>query len=167
MRCLPSLLLAVAAGTLAAGCDLSMKNQPRNDRMESPTLWPGGPQRAPPPAGTVAFEDIARDRALAYAPPITAALLERGQQRYAIYCSVCHGERGEGDGIVVRHGFPAPPSYHTERLRDAPPRHIVDVITDGYGVMYSYADRVPPTDRWAIAAYVKTLQVAGPEREAR
>lgn len=158
----PLLLLA-----LLGGCDLSMKNQPRDDRMGSATLWPHGPARQAPPAGTISEADVADAQALAHPPPLTAALLDRGQQRYQIYCSVCHGDRGDGDGVVVQHGFPAPPSYHTARLKAAPPRYIVDVITHGYGVMYSYADRVAPADRWAIAAYVKTLQVAGPGKEAK
>ncbi len=92
------------------------------------------------------------------APPITAALLERGQQRFDIYCSVCHGLAGYGDGQIVQRGFPAPPSYHTDRLRQAPSQHFYDVITNGYGVMFSYAQRVSPADRWAIAAYIRALQ---------
>lgn len=90
--------------------------------------------------------------------PITRGLLERGRERYGIYCAVCHGADGYGDGIVVARGFPAPPSYHEQRLVDAPAGHFFDVITQGYGVMYSYADRVSPSDRWAIAAYIRALQ---------
>lgn len=75
-----------------------------------------------------------------------------------IFCSVCHGSRGDGDGTVVKRGFPAPPSFHEPRLVAAPPGYVVDVITHGHGIMYSYADRVEPADRWAIAAYVKALQ---------
>jgi len=74
------------------------------------------------------------------------------------FCSPCHGARGAGDGVVVSRGFPPPPSYHQDRLRDAPPEHIVSVITNGTGTMYSYAERIPPEDRWAIAHYVKALQ---------
>ena len=92
--------------------------------------------------------------------PITLALLQRGRQRYDIYCAACHGLDGDGDGMVVQRGFPAPPSYHTERLRHAPDSHIYDVITHGYGVMYPYADRVDPDDRWAIVAYVRALQLS-------
>ena len=82
-------------------------------------------------------------------------------------CAVCHGRTGDGDGPVVKRGFPAPPSYHIARLAAAPPGYIVDVITHGHGVMYSYADRVAPADRWAIAAYVKVLQRARQDQEAR
>ncbi|MGH8797704.1 MAG: c-type cytochrome, partial [Caldimonas sp.] len=88
------------------------------------------------------------------------ALLLRGQERYTIYCMPCHSPAGDGDGPVVRRGFPAPPSYHSERLRGAPDRHYYDVITHGYGVMYPYADRVAPADRWAIVAYIRALQLS-------
>jgi mono/diheme cytochrome c family protein len=92
--------------------------------------------------------------------PVTRAVLERGRQRFEINCVPCHGETGEGNGIVVQRGFPAPPSYHIERLRAAPVGHFFDVMTRGYGVMYSYATRVTPEDRWAIAAYIRALQLS-------
>jgi cytochrome c553 len=91
---------------------------------------------------------------------ITRELLERGRERYDIYCAVCHGPNGDGHGVVVQRGFPAPPSYHIDRLRQAPPGYFFDVITRGYGVMYSYASRVEPADRWAIAAYIRALQLS-------
>lgn len=90
--------------------------------------------------------------------PLTAALLQRGRERFEVYCAPCHGLAGDGDGMIARRGFPAPPSYHTERLRRAPDSHFYQVITHGYGVMYPYADRVEPRDRWAIAAYIRALQ---------
>ena len=90
--------------------------------------------------------------------PITARVLARGQQRYDINCSPCHGFDGEGRGIVVQRGFPSPPSYQIARLRNAPAGHFYDVISNGYGAMYSYADRVKPADRWAITAYIRVLQ---------
>jgi mono/diheme cytochrome c family protein len=96
----------------------------------------------------------------ATSPQVTAALLRRGQERYTIYCMPCHSPAGDGDGPVVRRGFPHPPSYHEQRLRDAPDRHFFDVITQGHGVMYSYADRVSPQDRWAIVAYIRALQLS-------
>ena len=82
----------------------------------------------------------------------------RGRERYGIYCSPCHGLSGHGDGIIVSRGFPAPPSYHSDRLRSADAQHVFDVISNGYGVMYSYAARVEPRDRWAIVAYIRALQ---------
>jgi mono/diheme cytochrome c family protein len=96
----------------------------------------------------------------ATSPQVTPALLRRGQERYNIYCSPCHSPAGDGDGPVVRRGFPAPPSYHSERLRTAPDRHFYDVITHGHGVMVPYADRVAPADRWAIVAYIRALQLS-------
>jgi mono/diheme cytochrome c family protein len=91
---------------------------------------------------------------------ITSQVLDRGRERYDIYCSPCHGATGDGKGIVVRRGFPAPPSYHIPRLRNAPAGHFFDVMTRGYGVMYSYASRVTPEDRWAITAYIRALQLS-------
>ncbi|KAA5613319.1 cytochrome c [Rhodovastum atsumiense] len=105
------------------------------------------------PAGVVAFGEAPDP-----VPPLTPALLRRGQERFHIYCTPCHSELGDGNGMIVQRGFPSPPSYHIDRLRAAPPRHFVDVITNGYGVMYSFAYRVAPADRWAIAAYIKALQ---------
>lgn len=92
--------------------------------------------------------------------PVTMEVLERGQERFNIYCSPCHGLQGMGDGMIVQRGFSHPPSYHQDRLRDAPVGHFVDVITNGYGQMYSYAYRVKPEDRWAIAAYIRALQLS-------
>ena len=143
---------------LLGGCDLSMAHQAAERDQASEARWFGGPARAAPPEGTIAQDEPARVAALATPPPLTPALLDRGQERYGIYCVECHGSRGGGDGIIVRRGFPAPPSFHTARLVAAPPAYIVDIITHGHGVMYSYADRVEPADRWAIAAYVKALQ---------
>src|SRR5262250_2365434 len=85
-------------------------------------------------------------------------MLIRGQERFNIYCSPCHSRTGDGNGMIVQRGFPAPPSYHIDRLRQAPVGHFFDVITQGYGIMYSYAQRVEPADRWAIAAYIRVLQ---------
>src|SRR6185437_8605404 len=92
--------------------------------------------------------------------PITQQTLARGRERFDIYCSPCHSIVGDGDGMVVRRGFPTPPSYHTDRLRNAPDAHFYSVITHGYGAMYSYADRVAPHDRWAIVAYIRALQLS-------
>lgn len=92
--------------------------------------------------------------------PLTLTLLERGRERYGIFCAPCHGKTGDGDGRVVQRGFPAPPSYHDPRLRAAPDGHFFDVISRGYGVMYPYADRVAPDDRWAIVAYIRALQMS-------
>jgi hypothetical protein len=92
--------------------------------------------------------------------PVTQELLTRGQERYGIYCTPCHDPTGQGNGIIVKRGLKQPPSLHQQRLRDMPVAYFYDVITNGYGVMYSYASRVPVADRWAIAAYIRTLQLS-------
>lgn len=92
--------------------------------------------------------------------PVTKELIDRGQERYNINCIVCHGPVGNGDGMIVRRGFPQPPTYHDDRLRNAPVGHFFDVITNGWGKMNSYAYQVPPADRWAIVAYIRALQVS-------
>lgn len=92
--------------------------------------------------------------------PVTKELVDRGQERFNIYCIVCHGPTGSGDGMVVRRGFPKPPTYHDDRLRNAPVGHFFDVMTNGWGKMNSYASQIPPADRWAIVAYIRTLQIS-------
>lgn len=86
--------------------------------------------------------------------------LLRGKERYSIYCSPCHGSLGDGNGMIVQRGMPRPPTFHSDRLRQIEDYHFYDVITNGFGIMYSYASRVPPADRWAITAYVRALQLS-------
>jgi len=92
--------------------------------------------------------------------PVTKELVDRGQERYNIYCIVCHGPVGNGDGMIVRRGFSKPPTYHDDRLRNAPVGHFFDVISNGWGKMNSYAYQVQPADRWAIIAYIRALQLS-------
>ncbi|HEY6453499.1 MAG TPA: cytochrome c [Steroidobacteraceae bacterium] len=120
---------------------------------------------APPPGPAVGVDAQGRSLLQSSAEavysnplPITMALLERGRERYDIYCAPCHSRAGDGEGMIARRGFPSPPSYHTDRLRSAPDSHFYQVISDGYGVMYPYADRIAPDDRWAIVAYIRALQ---------
>jgi len=115
-------------------------------------------QIAPPSSPANAFPDDVETIPMT----ITKADLDRGQERYNIYCSVCHGMTGYGDGIVARRGFnrPSPASYHQDRLRQAPVGHFFDVMTNGWGAMPSYASQVPVEDRWRIAAYVRALQLS-------
>jgi mono/diheme cytochrome c family protein len=133
-------------GAWALGC---------SDMVDQPKQSTYGPQVGPAsePSGTVEFNS----RPL-QAPPVTLELLTRGQERYRIYCTPCHSELGDGRGMIVQRGFPPPASYHIDRLRQTPPQYFYDVITNGYGAMYSFADRVQPADRWAIAAYIRALQ---------
>jgi mono/diheme cytochrome c family protein len=109
-----------------------------------------------PPAGAVARSIELPGRAAEGLDG--AALMARGQQRYEIFCVVCHGHDGRGDGAAVRRGFPRPPSFHEARLRERPPAHVVEVITNGIGDMYPFGGRIPPSDRWAIAHHVRALQ---------
>jgi mono/diheme cytochrome c family protein len=168
--------LLPAASTLfllaAAGCRPDMYNQPRYKTYAEDNFFRDGASGRPLVPHTVArghadldneyFEGKTDDgRLVTTVPaPITREKLERGRERFDIYCAVCHGRTGDGRGMIVQRGFPAPPTYHSDRLRNAPIGHFYDVITNGYGVMYSYAARVDPADRWAIAAYIRALQLA-------
>jgi mono/diheme cytochrome c family protein len=151
MRRAPILLSLVAL----AGCDLSMTKQARHQPQGGATLWPGGPAASDAaPEGSVALDAPQRDAALAEPPHVTPALLARGQDRYRIFCTPCHGENGDGNGRVVQRGFPRPPAFGAQDN----PRRTVAAIGNGYGVMYPFADRIEPADRWAIAAYVEALK---------
>jgi mono/diheme cytochrome c family protein len=155
-----SALACVALLVLAASSCDEMNHQPRYDYAERSSLFADGKSLQAPPDGTVARDDPQWQAALHDRPSMTAALLGRGRERYGIYCAMCHDAAGYGQGEVPSRGFPAPPSLHIERLRTAPTSYFVDVITNGHGVMYSHADRVAPADRWAIAAYIRALQLS-------
>jgi mono/diheme cytochrome c family protein len=142
-------LAALCLAATLAGCD-DMTHQPNPKNYSGPAASP-----SPQPAGTVQFEQLPN-----VAPPVTMALLQRGQEQFRIYCTPCHSELGDGDGMIVQRGFPHPPSYTGTKLLKAPPQLFYDVITHGHGIMYSFADRVKPTDRWAIAAYIHALQLS-------
>ena len=137
-----------------------MEEQPRYDTYSKADIFPNGSSAQQPPDGTVLQSALAYQAALTNPPKVDQALLQRGKQQFEIFCAPCHGFDGDGDGMVVRRGFPAPPSYHSAALMKAPASHFIDVITNGYGVMYSYADRVAPADRWAIVAYIRALQLS-------
>lgn len=146
-----TVLLGIA--TLAA-CD-KMANQPKQLPYEISPDQTSNPD-IEPPAGIVARDEEPPPAP----PPVTMTLLRRGQERFDIYCAPCHARTGNGDGMIVQRGFPAPPSYMIDRLLAAPSQHFYDVITKGYGAMYPYADRVAPADRWAIVAYIRALQAS-------
>jgi mono/diheme cytochrome c family protein len=154
------LVLAVALTLPLAACGLSMTAQRKYTTYAPAALWPNGASARTLPDNVVAQGDVERHDEETKPPEVSQALLERGRQRFGIYCSPCHGLAGDGDGVIVAHGFPAPPSYHIDRLLAAPAQHFYDVITKGYGVMYSYSDRVQPHDRWAIGAYIRALQLS-------
>ncbi|SDL72065.1 Cytochrome C oxidase, cbb3-type, subunit III [Modicisalibacter muralis] len=154
-------LLALSMTLSIAACDQPhMEDQAKYETFEAAPEWADDQSALTPVPGSVA-----RDARLGPVPdelpmPLTAELLERGRERFNIYCSPCHARTGSGHGMVVQRGFPQPPTFHSERLRQAPLRHFYDVISDGFGVMYAYRDRVAPEDRWAIAAYIRALQLA-------
>jgi hypothetical protein len=137
--------------------NLTMSDQKKDSEWERTNLFRNGRVLQAPAQGSISREDDMTN-VLAERPPMTLALVERGRERFNAFCSECHGYGGDADGMVVQRGFPRPPSFHDPRLIAAPDQHFVNVITNGYGVMYSYADRVPPADRWAITAYIRALQ---------
>jgi mono/diheme cytochrome c family protein len=144
-----AILLGAFFGAAAlAGCD-NMQDQPGARAADQ--SWPR-------PIHSVARGAPEEAAAARRREPSTRAVLERGRERFNIYCAVCHGEDGYGTGIVVRRGFPPPPSFHDDRLRTATDDHLFEVMTRGFGVMLPYADRIVPRDRWAIVAYVRALQ---------
>jgi mono/diheme cytochrome c family protein len=147
----------VAALLLLAACGDDMARQPGGGADE-----PVSATAEPIPPGTVPRGRLEREARLASPPeqPLDLATLRRGRDGFEAFCSPCHGRTGDGDGMVVRHGFPPPPSFHTEALRDVTREHVVGVITNGRGIMFPYANRVEPDDRWAIAAYIKALQLS-------
>jgi cytochrome c553 len=153
------------------GCRRDMFNQPKSNALRESNFFQDGSASRPIPPHTVARGDLQNDNAfytgmigtnlvITFPFPITREILKRGRESFEINCVPCHGETGEGNGIIVQRGFPAPPSYHIERLRDASVGHFFDVMTRGYGVMFSQAERVTPEDRWAIAAYIRALQLS-------
>jgi mono/diheme cytochrome c family protein len=164
-------------GTMAllmalAGCERGlhqMYDQPKYKPLTPTQLFRDGNSSRPQVQGTVVYSggsaagsSSGRRGASGDAeePPVSEALLSRGRTQFEVFCTPCHSEVGDGDGMIARRGFPAPPSYHIPRLRDAPDSHFYDVITNGYGVMYPYADRIAPHDRWAIVAYIRALQLS-------
>jgi len=164
---------AVALAALAlAGCRQDMHDAPRYKPLAASDFFANGSSARPLPAGTVA-RGFLREDALLYTGrtaegslaaelpmPVTKALLVRGHERFDIFCSPCHGKLGDGRGMVVQRGFKPPSSYHVERLRQAPIGYFFDVMTNGFGVMPGYAPQVPAEDRWAIAAYIRALQLS-------
>jgi mono/diheme cytochrome c family protein len=149
-------VLVIAAILPLASCVQKMGTEGR--------LLPMGDQEAQslvarhPPDGTVPQNETEGDSKIR--PLLSKGLLQKGREHFEIYCALCHGMTGQGDGIVVQRGFLAPPSYHIDRLRKADDQHFYDVITQGYGAMYSYGDRIDSENRWAIVAYIRALQLS-------
>lgn len=165
-----------------AGCHSDMYDQPRYEPLEKSDFFDDGRASRPLVAGTVAQGDLREDEALYTAredgkliadlpqslrrelasdkdnQQIDPAFVQRGQERFNIFCTPCHGQLGEGDGMIVRRGFRQPPTYHSDRLRGVPIGHFFDVMTNGFATMPDYAEMIPVRDRWAIAVYVRALQ---------
>jgi mono/diheme cytochrome c family protein len=146
-----------------------MHDQPRFEPLEGTTFFADGRSSRPRVPGTIArgerdydahFLDgrVNGEIATTFPMEVTRELLDRGRERYDVFCSACHDRAGTGRGIVVARGLKQPPSLHVERLRQAPPGYFFDVITRGFGAMFDLSDRIPPADRWAIVAYVRALQ---------
>ena len=161
----------IVSAVLLCGCRQDMHVQPKYVPEDLSTFFADGRSERPVVEGTVARGQLRTDELLyigrvsgvvadLFPFPITATDLSRGRERYNIYCSPCHDYTGNGQGMIVQRGLPSPPSFHLERLRQAPAGHFFEVITNGFGLMYSYASRVPPEDRWRIAAYIRALQLS-------
>jgi mono/diheme cytochrome c family protein len=166
--------LGAAAGLallVLPGCRQDMHDQPKYQPLEASTFFKDGRASRPRVPGTVARgrrDDDAMlvsgkaDGKLAdvFPEPVTKAALDRGHQRFDVYCSPCHDRTGDGRGMIVMRGYKQPTSFHDDRLRGMPPGYFFDVMTNGFGVMPSYAAQVPVADRWAIAAYIRALQLS-------
>jgi len=155
----------------AAACRQDMHDQPKFIPMRESTFFADTRSARPTVTGTVARGQLREDTlrytgkvdgldATVFPFAVDEKVLRRGQERFDIYCSPCHARTGEGDGMIVRRGYRRPPSYHSDRLRAAPVGHFFDVITNGFGAMPDLASQVKTDDRWAIAAYIRVLQLS-------
>jgi mono/diheme cytochrome c family protein len=167
----PAVALAAVIAAAGLACRQDMFNQPKVRPLQASTFFADGRASRPLPEDTVARGQLHENELLytgrihgvvadAFPFPVTKEVLDRGQERFDVFCSPCHGRTGYGDGMIVQRGFKAPPSFHSDRLRQAPAGHFFDVMTNGFGVMYDYRSRVTPEDRWAIAAYIRALQLS-------
>ena len=165
------LATACAAASLifAAGCEYlrqDMANQPKNRPLSPSEFFGDGRSERPLVENTIARGSLADDELFVakdsnnFPLPVDLNLLERGEERYKIFCSPCHGLQGDGNGMVAMRGMKPPPSYHQDRLRQAPNGYFYDNITNGFGQMLGYSSQIPPRDRWAIIAYVRALQLS-------
>jgi len=165
----PIVMSGLLIAFVAAGCRQDMHDQPRLEPLEVSSFFQDGRASRPLVAGTIPRGHLRIDDHLytgtvngqlvnTFPFAITREILERGRERYDIFCTPCHDQAGYGQGMIVQRGFRAPTSFHIPRLREVEVGHFFDVITNGLGAMYDYSDRITPRDRWAIAAYVRVLQ---------
>mgnify|MGYP001478428341 CR=1 FL=1 len=161
----------LALGCGAAACRQDMHDQPKGEPLEASAFFADGRVARPLVEGVVARGELQLDPHLttgkvggklvdSFPFEIDAAALERGRQRFGIYCTPCHDAAGLGEGMIVQRGMKRPPSLHIDRLREAPVGYFFDVMTNGFGAMYDYSDRISVEDRWKIAAYVRALQLS-------
>jgi mono/diheme cytochrome c family protein len=157
--------------SISTACRQDMQDQPKYKPLGENTFFLDGRNSRPIPANTIAIDELNDNDSYhsgvsngAFLDSIPAAvdakLLNRGRDRYDIFCSPCHGRLGDGNGMVAQRGLRAPADFHTDRLRSVPPGYIFQVITNGYGGMGDYVDQVPVDDRWAIVAYIRALQLS-------
>jgi mono/diheme cytochrome c family protein len=163
--------VALAATAWAPACRQDMHDQAKYEPMERSGLFADQRAARPVPAGTVARGQLQVDEhyftgkvggrlAETFPAPVTRETLARGQERYDIFCSPCHDRTGSGRGMIVQRGFPRAASFHEKRLRESPPGHFFNAVTNGFGVMPSYRTQIPVDDRWAIVAYIRALQLS-------
>lgn len=151
---------------LVGGCRQDMADQPKHNPLTPTAFFSDGRASRTPVENTVARGALADDElavpkdSTLFPLPITQALLERGRERFGIFCAPCHGAQGDGNGMVAVRGMKHPPTYHQDRLRQAPVGYFYDVISHGFGAMYDYSAQVAPRDRWAIIAYIRALQLS-------
>ena len=164
-------LLLLAVMLTCVGCRQDMHDQPKLTAYKPSDFFADQRSARPVVEGTIAQGHLNEDELLhtgrvggqaatVFPFAVDDALMRRGRERYDIFCSPCHGLTGEGDGMVVQRGYRRPPSFHIDRLRQAPPGDMFDVITNGFGAMPDYAAQIPVRDRWAIAAYMRALQLS-------
>jgi len=164
-----NLSLFIVVMLVMPGCARDMQDDSRLKPYEASRFFKDGRTARPLVEGTIARGHLKDDEHLytgringefaeTFPFPITREVLKRGRERYEIYCGVCHSPVGDGEGMVVKRGFPQPTSYHADRLRQSPPGYFYHVITNGFGRMASYADQLEPRDRWAVTAYIRALQ---------
>ena len=170
MRC-RSAIAVVALSVALAGCRQDMHDAPRYEPLEASSFFSDGHSARTLVANTVARGLLRDDEHLntgkvggqlvtEFPMPVTAEVMARGQERFNVFCTPCHGRTGDGTGMIVQRGFRQPPSYYEDRLVNAPVGYLYDVMTNGFGAMQDYSAQVPVTDRWAIAAYIRALQLS-------
>jgi mono/diheme cytochrome c family protein len=168
-RLAPRAAVVFALCALLGGCRQDMHNQPKYRGLRASAFFADGSSARPRVEGTVARGTLQEDEAFftgkidkvtvkEFPFPIDEKVLDRGQERFNIYCSPCHDRTGGGNGMVVQRGYKQPPSYHIDRLRQADVGYFFDVITNGFGAMADYRAQIAPRDRWAIVAYIRALQ---------